>query len=487
METINRRKFVSSAVWKMLEALSTKGISFFISIVLSWILLPEDYGVVGITDIFVSFSAILVQGGISTSLIRKKDVDDQDYSNAFFFCVAVASLCYSLFFIGAPFVATFYREPLVTSVLRIQMISLFLCALSTIRTAIIVRKFKFKQLCLINLCANILGGIAGILVALYNGGVWALVIYTLARDGISAFLLFFFVKWKLTFKISVAKLKLLVAFSIWVLISTLLDFFGNNIYSLLIGSYYTLADLGYFNKGYQLPQVVCLYVFGAITSVLLPALSQVQDDTPRLKNIVKKVTRMSAYTIFPMMMGLATVGSHLMPFLFSAKWNPSVPIQYAACLIFAVNPCRSINIQVLYAKGKSRNVMFIEMIRFTLLLLGLVVGVKVFNVDVYGLAYIQAAIAVTNTLVTHFFIRKIADYPFIEWIKDQLGPFVMSVAMGLAVIAVNLIPIQSHLVLLMIQVGIGVIVYVLLSKAIRSPELYDIQNMIGSKLRPRTK
>ena len=483
MHEINRNEFISSTLWKMLEAFSMKGISVIISIVLARLLLPENYGIVGITGIFISFSTILVQSGINTSLIRKDKVDDQDYSNAFFFCLAIATLCYLVFFVGAPKIAAFYDEPLVTNVLRMQMLSLFLCALGTVRNAIIVREFKFKQLCLINLAANIIGGVIGIYIAFAGGGVWALVFYSLLRDGASTLLLFFFVRWKLVIKVSLFKLKSLVSFSVWVLISSLLDFFGNNLYTMLIGKHYSLADLGYYGKGRQLPEIVCLYVFGAFTSVLLPALSQTQNDIPRLKGITKKVTRISTYAIFPMMMGLATVGKRLIPLLFSEKWVPCIPIFYASCLVYAVNPCRAINIQLLYAKGKSKSVVVIEIVRFTLLLTGLIAGVYLFKFGIVGLAFVQALVAIINTVITQLFIRRLSDYSFLEWIKDQAGPFMMCIVMGAVVLLADILPIPSNFVILVLQVIIGVSIYIFMSAAAHIPEYEEIKGIVANKVR----
>ena len=465
----------------MLEALSTKGISVIISIILARLLLPENYGIVGITDIIVSFSGIFVQNGINTSLIRKEKVDDQDYSNAFFFCMAIAAILYSLFFIFAPQIANFYSEPLVAPVIRVQMLSLFLYALGTVRSAIITREFKFKQLCIINLIANVVSGIIGIIIAFNGGGVWALVIYTLARDGLSALLLFFAVRWKLIFKVSIYKLKMLISFSIWVLVATLFDFFGNNIYNMLIGKYYSIADLGYFNKGNQLPQIICLYVFGAITSVLLPTMSQAQNDIPRLKRITKKITRMSVYIIYPMMVGLAVVGERLVPFLFSEKWIPCVPIFWASCVIYAVNPCRNINIQLLYAKGKPYRVLMIEIIRFTMLLTGLVIGVKVADLSVNGLAFIRALIAIVNTFITQLFAMRMCDYSAYEWLKDQFPAFSMSAVMGLVVYLIGLVPIGSRFVVLSIQVVTGVVIYLGLSLISKNTEFREIMDVAMSK------
>ena len=159
---MNKQSFTSSAIWKIVEAFSTKGISLIISIILARILLPEDYGIVTLTAICINLSTILVQSGLGTGLIRQDHVDDIDYNNVFFIGIGVAALCYTAFFLAAPTIASFYEEPLLVLVLRVQMFSLYLVAFANIQIVIVTREFRFRELCLANILSNTISGVTGV-------------------------------------------------------------------------------------------------------------------------------------------------------------------------------------------------------------------------------------------------------------------------------------------------------------------------------------
>ena len=256
MPTVTKRVFVTSALWKMLESLSTKGASLMISIILARLLLPQDYGIVAISEIVISFSGIIIQSGLSVSLIRKTDADELDYSNALFLCLAVAAICYVAFWILAPTIAEYYNQSVLVLVLRVQMLSLFLTAFSTVTGAVSIRQFRFRDACIANLIATIIGGTVGIILAYCGMGVWALIVYTLVRDLAGNVFLYLFIRWKIILQVSYERIKALISFSWWLLWASILDFGGNNIYNTVFGRRFSAQDLGYRNKGYQLPELL---------------------------------------------------------------------------------------------------------------------------------------------------------------------------------------------------------------------------------------
>ena len=163
---IRKETFAASAMWKIIEAVSTKGVSLIISVILARILFPEAYGIIALTNIFISLTTIIVQSGLSAGLIRKEYVDEIDYNNAFYIGFVFAAICYILFFLISPVIASFYEEPVLIIVLRVQMLSLFLCAFGNVQTAIITREFRFRELCIANVIANSVSGMAGVILAI---------------------------------------------------------------------------------------------------------------------------------------------------------------------------------------------------------------------------------------------------------------------------------------------------------------------------------
>lgn len=477
---MDKKTFASSAMWKIIEAFSTKGVALVVSIILARLLLPEDYGIVTLTAVFISLSTILVQSGLSTALIRKERVDETDYNNGFIIGLVIATLCYLLFFFGAGLISNFYNEPLLISVIRIQMLSLFLVAFGNIQTVIITREFRFRELCIANIIANIISGITGIVFAYLGFGVWALITYTLLRDGISNFVIFIRIRWLPSIKFDFSRLHALLKFSIWVLIATLVDFIGNNYTSTIMGKKYSLAELGLYGKGLQLPEMICLYTFGAISSVLLPTLAQYQNDTEKLKSICKRLVEMTSFIIFPMMVGLGLIATKLVPFLFTDKWSSCIPIFICYCIYYGVNPLRSINLQLLYAIGKSQKALLIEVIRSVLLIIGVTFCAFIIKTNIYVIAGYSAFVAIINVLITQFFARTYIEYNYKEWIKDMLPALFLCIGMAIIVFLFGMMPLHPYISML-IQILVGIISYVLMSLLTNNRNFYDIKEIVFKK------
>lgn len=478
---MDKETFAFGAIWKMMEAFSGRGISLIISIVLARILLPEDYGIITLTAVFINLSTIFVQSGLTTALVRKEKVDEDDYNNGFFIGFGIASVCYVGFFFAAPLIASFYSEPLLAPVLRVQMLSLFLVAFANINNVIVTREFRFKELCIAGIIANSISGIIGIVFACCNFGVWALVLYTLLRDGISGLVIILRVKWRPKLKYDKRRMKSLLGFSVWVLIATLLDFVGNNFSSTVLGKKYSLSELGLFAKGNQIPEMICLYTFGAINSVLLPTLSVYQKDKDKLKHVCKKMVEISSYIIFPMMVGLGLIASKLIPFLFTEKWNSCIPVFIFACISYGVNPFRSINIQLIYAIGDSRKNLLIEYIRTSLLVIGTVFCVFILKTGIYGIACVAAIVSIINVLITQFFAKKYIGYSYWEWITDMLPAITLCFGMTIFVFSVGLLQLNK-LLLMFIQIATGGIAYIGLSAVTKNKAFLDVKSMVLEKI-----
>ena len=190
MTEITKKQFVGGAFWKIVEQFSTKGVSMIVSIILARILMPEDYGIIALTAIFTNLSDLLIDGGFSTALIRKENVDEYDYGCVFFINMCIAVVLYAILFLAAPIVSEYYMEPALVSVLRVIGLTLFIQGFSSTRTAVVNRNMHFKFLFYCNTIASVISGIAGIISAIIGMGVWSLVIQQLLQQVLANLLLF---------------------------------------------------------------------------------------------------------------------------------------------------------------------------------------------------------------------------------------------------------------------------------------------------------
>ncbi len=474
-------------MWKMTEALISKGVTLAISALLARLVLPEAHGIITLTAVFINFSIMLCQSGMGAALVRKETLEEVDCNNAFYMSLAIALACYIAFFFASPYIADFYNEPILKAVLRVQMLGLFLVSLGIVNGSIITREFRFKEACIAGIIANAAGGICGVIMAYAHWGVWALVFYTLLRDGIGAFVTFLMVRWHPTGKIDFQKMKGILSFSIWLLIGGIFDFIGNNFSSTLIGKVYSMVDLGYYGKGMHVPEMIGLYTFGSISGVMLPTFANYQNDKEKLKSVMRRMVEMSMYILGPMMLGLALLSDKLIPFLFGPGWEPAVPIMMVTCLYFTMNPLRITNAQLLYAMGDSRAVFILDTTRSAMIILGDIICANVLKLDITHLASVIPVVSVINACMTQFMVRKYIGYKYSEWLGDMLPAILLCAAMGGAVLLTGLLPLGNRYVLMFIQVAVGVIAYVGLSALTKNKSFYDMVDILKEKFGGRFK
>lgn len=480
---VSKKQFINGSIWKIVEQFGTKGITLIVSIVLSRLLDPDVYGVIALTAVFTSLSDILIDGGFSTALIRKKEVDDTDYSSVLVISFGMSFILYITLFICAPYVAVFYDEPRLTKVLRILGLMLFIQAFSAVRVAVVNRNMQFKLLCTCNFLGAIVSGIIGIVAAYMNMGVWALVIQRLTQLMFSTVFLFIFMKWKIHFKFDFKRIRDLLTFSIGVVSASLINFVSGSLYSLIVGKQYSMNELGYSDKGNQLPQQLSLYTFGAMSSVLLPTLSSYQNDMETFKRIVRKVVQMTTYLITPMMVGLALVSREVIILLFSKKWEAAAPLMQSYCLYYWATPIMLISVQVFFALGKSFKRVKTEVIRMIMQVTALLAFVRFSQCSVTILAYVCAGVAVLSAVVALAEAMTMIHYRPVELFTDMSGGICGSVLMGICIwginfVLTNILNIQSIVVLLGVKIVTGVGVYILFSLIFRLRAFAEIWKMV---------
>ena len=465
---ITKNKVISSLIWKFLERGGVQGVQFVLSIVLARLVTPEDYGVIALLLVFTQIATVFVQSGFNTALIQKKDSDDVDFSSIFYLSLFVALICYVILFFSAPFIARFYNQEILTSVLRIISLTLFFGAINSIQNAYVSKIMQFKRFFYSSMGAVIGSGIVGIIFA-YNGfGVWALVAQQLTRTFLTSVILWFTVKWRPKFVFSLKRVKCLFGFGWKLLCSALLDTVFKNIYNLIVGKKYDSQMLGYFNRGHQFPQVIATNLDGSIQSVMLPTLSANNDNVQEVKKITRRSISTSAFILMPCMFGLAAIAEPLVKVLLTDKWLPCVPFLQLACISYALYPIHTANLTGINALGRSDIFLKLEIIKKCITILNILIT---FKLGVFAMAIGQVISGFISTFINAYPNKKLMGYSYFEQWKDLMPSFVLSIVMASIVWVMNFISI-TPLLLLVIQIIVGIIVYVVLAKLFKL-EVYN--------------
>ena len=449
-------KVISNFIWRFAERCGAQFVSFVVSIVLARILAPEDYGTIALVTVFTAILQVFVDSGLGTALIQKKDADDLDFSSVFYFNVFVCLVLYAGMFVAAPYIAIFYKDTSLTPVIRILSLTIVISGVKGIQQAYVSRNMLFRRFFFSTIGGTIFSAFLGIGMAYAGAGVWALVTQQLSNTMIDTLILWITVKWRPKKAFSWIRLKTLLTFGWKLLVSSLLDTVYNNLRNLVIGKLYSSADLAFYNQGDKFPKVIVININTSIDSVLLPTMSNAQDDKNRVKQMTRRAIKTSTYIMAPLMMGLAFCAEPVVKIVLTEKWLPCVPFLRIFCVTYMFWPVHTANLNAIKAMGRSDYFLKLEIAKK---IIGLILLFSTMWYGVMAMAYSLLLSSVLSQLINSWPNSKLLDYGYVEQIRDIAPGILLAVIMGVCIYFVGMIPLPT-VAILAIQVIVGVAIYI---------------------------
>lgn len=461
----DKRVIISSLFWKFFERAGTQLIQFGVTIALARILAPDDFGLVALIAIFISIASVFVQSGLNTALIQKKDADDLDFSSVFWASLGIAVATYTILFFGAPFIADFYGHASLTVIIRVLAITLFIDVFSSIQNAYVARNMLFKKLFFRSVGAIIPSGAIGLTLAFCGFGIWALVAHQFCNAFLAVAIMWFTIPWRPSFKFSFTRFKSLFTYGWKLLVSSLIDVVYTNLRGLIIGKFFSPADLAYYNRGDTFPFLIVNNINTSIGSVLLPSFAAAQNDIVQLKKMMRRSIITSTFIITPMMAGLAAMAPQVVLLILGEKWLPCVPFVQIYCFMYLFYPIHTTNLSAIKAVGRSDVFLKLEIIK-KICGLSLLIGSYFYFKSPIGIAYGALVSTILCSFINANPNRKLLGYGYLEQIKDIFPTFILTVPMGIAVYAIGTsdIPLLPQSIL---QVITGILVYFSIAKLFR--------------------
>lgn len=452
-------------------------ISLVVSIVLARILNPDAYGTIALIAVFTTIMQVFVDSGLGNALIQKKNADDIDFSTVFYFNIAFCALIYGLMWVASPAIASFYRDPLLVPYIRVLSLTIVVSGLKNVQQAYVSRNMLFKKFFFSTIFGTVGAGVVGIMMALWGFGVWALVAQQLFNLTIDTAILWITVPWRPKMYFSIDRLKGLLSYGWKLLASSLLDTGYNNLRQLLIGRIYTRADLAYFNQGDKFPALIINNINASIDSVLLPAMSIEQDDRDRVRDMTRRSITISTYLMSPLLVGMAACADTFVRLILTDKWIFCVPYMRIFCIVYMFYPIHTANLNAIKAMGRSDLFLKLEIIKKSLGLIVLFVFVKI---SVMALALSTLAFSILAMAINAWPNRQLLAYSIKDQISDILTNLLIAVVMGVLVYAEGMIAVPDVL-LLVIQIGTGMVIYIALSYILRNPSFMYLLNFLRSR------
>lgn len=479
---MNNKKIVNNFMWRLMERFGAQGVTLLVSIVLARLLDPDVYGSVALITVITTILQVFLDAGFSQALIQKKDADEIDFSSVFYFNIVFGVILYGLLFLASPLIAKFYKMPELTPVIRVLGLTLIIFSLKSVQQAYVSRHLLFKRFFFATLGGTIGAAIIGILFAYLGYGVWALVAQHLFNMLIDTVILWFTVKWRPKAVFSWQRLKKLLNYGWKLFVSSLIDTVYNDLRQLIIGKMYTKSDLAYYNQGKKYTQVIVTCINSSLDSVLLPVMSNAQDDVEKVKQMTRRAIKTSSYLMMPAMMGIAVCADAIVDLLLTAKWLPCVPYMRIFCFTFAFYPIHTSNLNAIKALGRSDLFLKLEIIKKAV---GLVVLFATIWFGPLVMAYSLLFNSILMQIINSWPNKKLLGYSYLDQLKDMLPQMGLSVLMGVVVYCIHFLHLND-IVTLIIQVPLGIAIYLLGSKILHIESFHEMIDL-AKKFIPKKK
>ena len=457
---MGNNKIISNLIWRLLERVGAQAVSLVVSIILARMLEPSVYGTIAIINVLIVVFQVFVDSGLGNALIQKKNADDVDFSSVFFANIAFCVVLYVILWCLSPWIASFFTEPGMISMVRVLGITILISGVKNVQQAYVAKNMQFKKFFFSTLGGTVVAAIAGIIMAFLGYGVWALIFQQVINSFVDAIILWLTVEWRPKLLFSKTKFQNLFSYGWKLLVSSLIDVGYNNLRSLIIGKMYTKVDLAFYDRAQQIPNIIVSNINASIDSVLLPAMSEKQDNIAVIRDMTRKAMKTSFYLIAPMMIGIFVVAEPLIRFFLTDKWLGSFFFLRIFCVTYMFYPVHTANLNAIKALGRSDIFLKLEIIKKVI---GLIILASTMWFGVKIMAYGLLLTCISGQIINSYPNKKLLGYGYWSQIKDLLPAIIMSVIMGIGVHLVSFIEVPLALSLI-IQIIVGIIIYVLESR-----------------------
>lgn len=474
-----RQKAISGFKWSFIEGIFNQGIQFIIGIVLARILSPNEFGLIGMLTFFIAISQSIIDSGFSQALIRKQDCSDVDYSTTFYFNLILGIIFYSIFFFSSRLISRFYNEPQLFALIRVLGVVLIINAITILQRTILIKNINFKLQAKISVIASVFSGIIGISMAYYGFGVWALVGKTISQQFINSLLLWRWNKWIPMFVFDKNSFNGLFKFGSRLMLSGLIDTIYKNLYYLIIGKFFSSTQLGYYTRAEQFSNLPSSNITGVIQRVSYPVLSTIQNDPERLKAGYKKLIKTTMFVSFTLMLSMAAIAKPMIIVLIGSKWITSAIYLQLLCLVGMLYPLHVLNLNMLNVKGRSDLFLKLEIIKKTLaipiIIVGVIIGIKAMIIGMF-------IFSVIAYFINSYWSSRLMNYTVREQFMDIIPAFLFALTLSICIFLPSLFLHLKPITMLALQCFLAILLFPPLVNIFKIESYIEIKNIVVEQI-----
>jgi len=455
-----------------MELVLRQGFGLVLSIILARLLAPEDFGVLAMLSIFLGIAGVFVDSGFGSALIQRQNITREDTSSVFYFNVATALIMALLLGAAAPYIAAFYRMPILKPLTWVMAFNLFLGSFRSIQSVLMTKELNFRTKMKVSVGSTIISGVAGIVLAWRGWGVWSLAVQSVVATFVGVLLYWILSPWRPALCFSLASLRSLFRYGSFLSLSSLLDIASTRLNSLVIGRVFSARDLGLYSRADNIQQMPTGSISALLSSVSFPIFSAAAAGEPdALRRAARKALTAIMLVNTPIMFGLLATARPLVHVLFGEKWLPCVPFLQVLSMAGVFWPLHVINLNLVMSRGRSDLFFRMQIIKEAVSLTFLLVAAQI---SMMAIAWSQLLLGFIGYYINAAYSGRLASYPIKEQLRDMSPYVALSGVMLAAAWSLTLWTSLPPALLLAIQTTVGSAVYVLLCYFFKVPALHDV-------------
>lgn len=472
-----KKKTTQSLFWSFIDKFGQQILNFVSLLVLMNIVAPNAYGLIGSLAVFTAFSTIVIDSGFGRALLNRKETSAEDYSSIFYFNVGLGVFLYLLLFFLSPLIAGLFKAPELIPVSRAMFLALIFNAFGLIPQVVLTKNADFKRLTKVNMLALFIADIVAIVMAFGGYGVWALVVQMVLYTFLRTIFLWLYSSWRPIMVFSLIRLRSFFGLSYKLLLSSVISTTVNNIYPSLIAVFYPMNQVAFFNQAKKYQEIPFLTLTNTFRSVAMLILSEINDQTERLKRVVRKLIKSIAFLSFPIGIIMILIAEPTFLLLFKEKWLASVPYFQVLTLAGMLLPFTFIFNELFIAKERSAFFLGLEGVKGILLILLIVLF---FPKGIMGLAVSWVVYMIVTLILSMIFSGKVIGYSLFEFVKD-IFPYLLGAVVSSTISYFITRNIANGVLFILVNTTLITIFYIGLCKLFRLEMTKEIDEWFASR------
>ena len=470
-----KSKAIFGFLWNLAEKFATKGVTVITTLLLAWFLTPNDYALIAMLTVFIALSTALVDAGIGQALIRLPNIKPEDLNTAFYTNIILSGILYLVCYLAAPYIAIFYAEPLLTSLVRVVTLSLFFQSIVVVPKSILVKSLNFKTQLTVILPAAIISSMAAIIFAYLNFGVWALIYQMLIMHAVQAMCYWYINIWRPKWQFSCVSLKKLASFSTFIVLDSLFAIPLANMYLIILPKFFSITLLGFYYFSQKIKTILLDLFVGTIQSVTYPALCNIQHDDKRLKIGYRKIIRVTTFLVFPLLLCTAALTDLVFQVILPSKWQGAVFYLQLMLMAAVLYPLHLINLNILKVKGRADLYFSVGLIKK---LVGVVVLFYTIQFDIETVIIGQIVVSKLNYFPNAYYSKQLINYGIREQLIDFIPALLISAGVSATVYYLQLQLSYSAILELISFIVFSIFLYLSISYIFKIKGLEDTIELI---------